>query len=164
MRTFARTAVRATLAAALPLLSFASIAAAETACRADLIELRGPFGTSRFTVEVVDTAASRAQGLMFREHLPSGAGMLFVYDRPQNVAFWMKNTLIPLDMIFMAEDGTVRRVHADAVPGDLTAIPGGEDIRFVLEINAGLAGAIGIAPGAQARHPAIPADRAAWPC
>ncbi|MCT8160784.1 DUF192 domain-containing protein [Pseudoruegeria sp. SHC-113] len=134
------------------------------ACRADLLELRGDFGTGRFTVEVVDTPESRAQGLMFRESMASGAGMLFVYEKPQSVAFWMKNTLIPLDMIFAAADGTVRHVHSNAVPGDLTAIPGGKDIQFVLEINGGLAKAIGIAPGAELRHPSIPAQTAAWPC
>lgn len=133
-------------------------------CRPDLLELRGDFGTGRFTVEVVDTPDSRAKGLMFRESMASGAGMLFVYEKPQSVAFWMKNTLIPLDMIFAGADGTVRHVHSNAVPGDLTAIPGGDDIQFVLEINGGLAKAIGLAPGVELRHPAIPAETAAWPC
>ena len=76
----------------------------------------------------------------------------------------MKNTLISLDMIFADATGTVRRVHEGAVPGDLTPIPGGADIQYVLEINAGMAKRLGIAEGAQMRHPAIASEKAAWPC
>ena len=72
------------------------------------------------------------QGLMFRESMPMSAGMLFVYEEPRRASFWMKNTLISLDMIFADATGTVRRVHEGAVPGDLTPIPGGADILFVL--------------------------------
>ncbi len=134
------------------------------ACETNRVELRGAFGTAGFTVELADDAAERARGLMHRESLPAGAGMLFVYERPQAAAFWMENTLIPLDMIFMDETGTVTRVHENAVPLDRTPIPGGDDVLAVLEINGGLAGAIGIAPGTELRHPALPQDRAAWPC
>ena len=101
---------------------------------------------------------------MFRTELAPASGMLFVYDSPKRPSFWMKNTLIPLDMVFADATGTVTRVHADAVPGDLTPIDGGEGVQFVLEINAGLAGKLGIAPGTVLRHPAIPAATAAWPC
>ena len=90
--------------------------------------------------------------------------MFFVYDRPRIVAFWMKNTRIPLDMIFAGADGRVRKIQENARPFDETAIPGGDDIQFVLEINGGLAGRLGITPGAELRHPAIDSDRAAWPC
>jgi uncharacterized membrane protein (UPF0127 family) len=76
----------------------------------------------------------------------------------------MKNTLIPLDMIFADETGRVTRVHANAVPGDTTPIDGGNDVRFVLEINGGLAKRLGIVPGAEMRHPSIPQDGAVWPC
>jgi uncharacterized membrane protein (UPF0127 family) len=77
--------------------------------------------------------------------------------------FWMKNTLIPLDMIFADAAGRVTRVHAMAVPGDETPVEGGAGVQFVLEINGGLAERLGIAPGAELRHPAI-GDGAAWPC
>lgn len=136
---------------------------ATAACAADRVDLRGPWGQAQFTVEVADTARARAQGLMHREFMPRGAGMLFVYDRPQSVSFWMRNTLIPLDMIFLDDSGTVARVHPDAVPLDETGIPGGDGIQFVLEINAGLSAAFGIKPGTELRHPAIGPD-AAWPC
>jgi uncharacterized membrane protein (UPF0127 family) len=89
--------------------------------------------------------------------------MLFVYESPRPASFWMKNTLIPLDMIFVGADGIVRNVHENAVPGDLTPIPGGNDILAVLEIRGGLSGAIGIEAGAEMRHPAFGED-AAWSC
>jgi len=133
-------------------------------CAADRVDIRGPGGQQRFTVEVADEGAERAQGLMFRESMPSSAGMLFVYDAPQRAAFWMKNTLIPLDMIFADETGRVRKVHSNAIPGDTTPIEGGEGIRFVLEINGGLAARMGITEGSELRHPAIPQRTAAWPC
>lgn len=101
---------------------------------------------------------------MFRPELAPASGMLFVYENPRRVSFWMKNTLIPLDMVFADATGTVTRVHAGAVPGDLTAIDGGEGVQFVLEINAGLAAKLGIGPGAELRHPAIPPEGAAWSC
>ena len=134
------------------------------ACAPDVVELRGPSGQQRFTVEVADDGAERAQGLMFRESMPSSAGMLFVYEEPQAVSFWMKNTLIPLDMIFADETGRVTRVHSNAIPGDTTPIQGGEGVRFVLEINGGLATRMGIAEGSELRHPAIAQDSAVWPC
>lgn len=134
------------------------------ACRHDLVHLRGPFGSAQFHVEVVSTDKARNRGLMFRESLPFGAGMLFVYRQPQSVAFWMENTLIPLDMIFMDARGVVQKVHAKAIPLDRTTIPGGDNIQFVLEINGGLADRLGIAAGAELRHPAIDRRIAAWPC
>ena len=84
---------------------------------------------------------------MRREHLASSAGMLFVYERPQMASFWMQNTLVPLDMVFVNDAGQVVKVHPNAVPGDETPIPSGEPVRYVLEINGGLAARIGIAPG-----------------
>jgi hypothetical protein len=138
--------------------------AATAACRVDEVEFRWDGGGARFAVEVADEAAERAQGLMFRERMASGAGMLFIYDAPQDVAFWMKNTLIPLDMIFVDAAGRVAKVHANAVPGDLTAIPGAPATLMVVEINGGLAARIGLGPGAEMRHPAIDQAGAVWPC
>jgi len=147
--------------------ALAASSAAQQACREDWVELRAPGAgqvLARFAVEIADTDAERAQGLMHRDRMPAGRGMLFVYERPERVAFWMENTLIPLDMIFMGEDGVVRRVHPNARPLDRTAIPGGDDIQFVLEINGGLAGRMGISPGAELRHPSVDPAKAAWPC
>ncbi len=126
--------------------------------------MRGPWGEAAFAVEVVDTPRTRAQGLMFRESLPRGAGMLFVYEAPRPASFWMKNTLIPLDMIFVDQTGTVKHVHHRAIPGDLTSIEGGAGILAVLEINGGLARSYGIKPGSQMQHPAFADGPAIWPC
>ncbi|MEX1233773.1 MAG: DUF192 domain-containing protein [Roseovarius sp.] len=133
-------------------------------CSPDTVHLRGDWGQARFAIELADDAESRAQGLMFRESLPQSAGMLFVYPDTGTVGFWMKNTLIPLDMIFLDATGTVARVHSNAVPGDLTPIMGGDDIKAVLEINGGLAERLGIAEGSQLRHPSFAPERAAWTC
>ena len=140
------------------------LVAAEAPCREDVVYLRGDWGNARFSVDVADTPDLRSQGLMFVEEMPTMSGMLFVYDREQAVSFWMKNTLIPLDMIFADGDGVVQRVHENAIPGDLTSIPGGWDIQFVLEINGGMADRLGIDEGTEMRHPAITADTAVWAC
>lgn len=137
---------------------------AEAACAPGRVDIRWQDGRENFVVEVADDTAERSQGLMFREAMPLSEGMLFVYDSPRQATFWMKNTLIPLDMIFADTTGTVTRVHANAIPGDLTPINGGDGVMFVLEINGGLAEKLGIAPGSVLRHPAIPAATAVWPC
>ena len=133
-------------------------------CSADVVELQGTGGKVRFTVEVADDDAERATGLMNRARMAMGAGMLFVYPGPKHAGFWMENTLIPLDMIFADATGTVTRVHENAVPLDRTSIDGGTGVQFVLEINGGLAGRMGIAPGTVLRHPAVDAATAAWSC
>lgn len=132
------------------------------ACSDETLYLRGDFGQARFSIDLAATPKERNRGLMFVKKMPASYGMLFVYDRPQRVAFWMKNTLIPLDMIFADARGVVQNVHANSVPGDLTSIPGKGQIQYVLEINGGMARMLGIGPGTELRHPAI-AD-AAWPC
>lgn len=136
---------------------------AET-CREDEVHLRGDWGQARFSVEVADTHETRAQGLMHVMEMPRASGMLFVYPFPREVGFWMKNTFIPLDMIFLDETGTVRKVHQNAIPHDERPIPGGEDILVVLEINGGLASQMGIIEGSEMRHPSFDAQKASWPC
>lgn len=111
-----------------------------------------------FEIELVDTAESRAQGLMFRDELAPDAGMLFDFFEERPVAFWMQNTLIPLDMLFIRADGTIARVHANAVPLDTTAIPSGEPVRFVLEIPGGRAAELGIEAGDTMQHPRVGQD------
>ena len=137
---------------------------AGAACRPDAVEVRGAGSVARFTVEVADEETERAKGLMDRESMASSAGMLFVYETPRRARFWMRNTLIPLDMIFVDQTGLVTRVHENAIPLDETGIDGGPDVTFVLEINGGLARKLGITPGATLRHPAVPQDLAIWPC
>ncbi len=133
-------------------------------CAPGVVDLRDADTTARFRVEVMRTEAEHARGLMFRESLPKYGGMLFVYDTPQPVAFWMENTLIPLDMLFFDGSGRLTRVHENAKPRDRTPIPGGEAIRYVLEVNAGTVKALGIDIGAELRNPALDQVNAAWPC
>ena len=150
--------------AGLVVLGLASAGMAQAACREDSVTLRGEFGKARFRVDVADDAAERSRGLMFVKEMPASTGMLFVYPKAQPASFWMRNTLIPLDMLFMDATGTVTRIHENAVPLDETPIPGGDEVLAVLEINGGMAAAMGIEAGAQLRHPALPQDTAAWPC
>jgi uncharacterized membrane protein (UPF0127 family) len=138
--------------------------AAQASCSEGRVELRGDWGTARFRVEIADTPEERATGLMHREEMAAAAGMLFVYERPQRVSFWMENTLIPLDMVFMDASGTVMHIHENAVPLDRTPIPGGNDIQFVLEINGGMAAMVGLTEGSQMRHPSVDPELAVWAC
>jgi len=132
-------------------------------CADDKVTVLGDWGQANFTVQIADDAQERAQGLMFVESMPTLSGMLFVYERPQTVSFWMKNTLIPLDLLFASPEGEVLRVHENAIPGDLTPIPGGDGVQMVLEINGGLAARLGISQGDVMQHPSFGAD-AILPC
>ena len=141
-----------------------TLLAAQPECRPDTVFLRGDWGQARFTVDVADEEEERARGLMHVDAMPSSKGMLFVYDRPQSLTFWMRNTLIELDMIFVDAAGVVQHIHHRAQPHDETTIFGGKDLLAALEINGGLARRLGIGPGTVVRHPAFDADVAAWPC
>ena len=101
----------------------------------------------RFTVEVAETRRDQAQGLMYRRALEPNRGMLFIYNPPQQVAFWMKNTLIPLDMIFIRADGEIVKIQPDTVPLSLEPVSSGEPILAVLEIPGGRSAELGIKAG-----------------
>jgi uncharacterized membrane protein (UPF0127 family) len=103
-------------------------------------------GEHRFTVEVAATPGQQQRGLMFRRSLAPDRGMLFPYAPPQEVGFWMRNTLIPLDIIFIRADGTIARI-ATSKPLDESLVPSGEPITMVLEIAGGRAGELGIREG-----------------
>lgn len=133
-------------------------------CSPSVVAIKGDFGQARFNIEVADDAGERAQGLMFRESMPYASGMLFVYESPRSVAFWMRNTLIPLDMIFIDSTGTIAHIHENAIPLDETPIPGGDQILAVLEINAGLSKRLGLETGNVLQHEAFTPSTAAWPC
>ena len=103
-------------------------------------------GAHRFTVDVAATPEQQERGLMFVRSLAGNRGMIFPYDPPQQVAFWMKNTLIPLDIIFIRADGKIARI-ANARPLDETPLPSGEPAAAVLEIRGGRAAELGIKAG-----------------
>jgi uncharacterized membrane protein (UPF0127 family) len=103
--------------------------------------------THRFVVEVARTPEQQAQGLMNRQSLAPDRGMIFPYAPPQPVAFWMKNTLIPLDMIFIAPGGRILRIEANTVPLSLEPVGSGEAVEAVLELAGGRSAELGIAAG-----------------
>lgn len=140
-----------------------SAQSAWSACRDDTVMLRGDWGIARFSVEIADTPAERAMGLMHRENLPQSGGMLFLYGRPQSLSFWMRNTLIELDMLFIDSAGIVQHIHHRAQPGDETSIHGGSGLIAVLEINGGLSERLGLTVGSEIQHPFF-GTQAAWPC
>ena len=140
------------------------VAGAATPCVQTHLDLRGDWGQAQFSIEIADDLQERAQGLMFREEMARMAGMLFIYETAQPVSFWMKNTLLPLDMIFLNPAGTVTAIHENAVPGDLTPIPGGDGVLYVLELNAGTVEMLGISVQSELRHPRIDQKNAVWAC
>jgi uncharacterized membrane protein (UPF0127 family) len=109
-------------------------------------------GVRHFTVEIAETDATRESGLMFRKSLAPDRGMLFDFGTPQTVTFWMKNTLIPLDLIFIGKDGHVVSIARNATPMSEALIPSGGPILGVLEVRGGRADQIGVKPGDEVRE------------
>jgi uncharacterized membrane protein (UPF0127 family) len=110
-------------------------------------------GVHVFTVEVARTDEERQRGLMFRKELAEGKGMLFDFKPDQDVAMWMRNTYIPLDMLFINGDGTIRRIAENTEPLSEKTIASGGPVRGVLEVIGGTARKLGIAPGDKVAHP-----------
>lgn len=109
-------------------------------------------GPRPFAVEVMRDDAGRSRGLMFRRHMAPDHGMLFDFERNEPVTMWMKNTYLPLDMVFIQKDGTVLRVAADTEPLSTAIIPSNGPVQAVLELNAGTAARLGIKPGDRVEH------------
>ncbi|MBI3441075.1 MAG: DUF192 domain-containing protein [Proteobacteria bacterium] len=110
-------------------------------------------GEHRFEVEIADTPATEEMGLMFREYMAPDHGMLFELNQNAVAHFWMKNTLISLDLLFISADGVIKTIHAHAVPKSLAIISSEVPVQAVLEINGGLAKELGIAEGDRVIHP-----------
>ncbi len=110
-------------------------------------------GVHVFSVEVAASDADRQKGLMFRKELPEGQGMLFDFKQDQDVSMWMRNTLIPLDMLFINADGSIRRIAENTEPLSERTIPSGGPVRGVLEVIGGTAKKLGIAAGDKVAHP-----------
>ena len=150
MRTLDRLARSAALSLfALGILAQASGFAAGTGT----LVLKTDSGDHSFNIEVATTDRERSLGLMFRRSLPENAGMLFLYDRAQPAAMWMKNTLIPLDMVFISADGKVHRIEQNAEPFSTSLIPSEGPVVGVLELNGGEAAKIGLKRGDKVRYP-----------
>ncbi len=110
-------------------------------------------GRHKFSIELAVNGKQRAQGLMYRRDMPADHGMLFDYRRPQEIAMWMKNTFIPLDMVFLDATGTVKGTHERAVPQSLETIDSPGPVRAVLEVNGGTVKRLKIKPGDKVEHP-----------
>ena len=109
----------------------------------------------RFEIEVARSTEQMTQGLMFRSKMAPDAGMLFLYDPPQQVAMWMYQTLIPLDMLFIGADGRIVNIHERAVPGSTATIESSGAARAVLELNGGTVARLKLKPGDRVRHKEI---------
>lgn len=149
--------IRILLAKALLLLAVAGLMFAgggpARAAERTTIEIASRTGVHLFSVEFVDNDKDRAQGLMYRTSLPEGQGMLFDFGREQDVAMWMKNTYIPLDMMFIRGDGRILRIAENTTPLSERIIASGGPVRAVLEVIGGTAQKLGIAPGDRVAHP-----------
>jgi uncharacterized membrane protein (UPF0127 family) len=161
-----RRAIAAGLAAAmmavLPvgLAGIASIAPATSALAQAALEklvIVTAKGPQPFEVEVMRTDEERAKGLMFRRYLPPDRGMLFDFKQTQPVMMWMKDTFIPLDMVFIRKDGTVSSVAENTEPHSTRTIASTEPVYAVLEVNAGTAARLGIKTGDRVQHALFPA-------
>lgn len=117
------------------------------------IEIATKSGVHIFTVEIVDNDADRAKGLMYRKELPEGQGMLFDFHRDQEVSFWMQNTYIPLDMIFIRGDGRISHIAENTEPLSTRLIPSNGPVRAVLEVIGGTSRKLGIAAGDRVASP-----------
>jgi len=137
------------------LLVFGLLAVAAPARSADprVVEIASKTGVHAFAVEMATTDAERSQGLMYRKELPEGQGMLFDFQRDQEVAFWMKNTYVPLDMIFIRSDGRIMRIAENTEPLSEKLVPSNAAVRGVLEVIAGTTRKLGIAVGDRVAHP-----------
>jgi uncharacterized membrane protein (UPF0127 family) len=110
----------------------------------------------RFDVELATSPQQISQGLMFRRQMAADAGMLFLFERPDPAVFWMKNTFIPLDMIFIGTDGRILNIAERTIPQTETPVPASGPTRAVLEVNGGTAARLGLKPGDRVRHSALP--------
>ncbi len=117
------------------------------------LEIASKTGVHVFSVEIADNEAAREKGLMFRKKLPEGQGMLFNFHREQDVTFWMQNTYIPLDMIFIRANGQILRIAENTEPLSTELIPSGGPVLAVLEVVGGTASKFGIAPGDRVAYP-----------
>jgi uncharacterized membrane protein (UPF0127 family) len=137
----------------LPRWRLASLTSAASAAELQPLEIASKSGVHVFAVEMATTPEEQAKGLMFRRSLPEGQGMLFDFHQEQPTSFWMKNTYVSLDMIFIRGDGRILRIAENTVPLSEALVPSGGPVRAVLEVVAGTAKKLGIAPGDRVAHP-----------
>ncbi|MBM3517853.1 MAG: DUF192 domain-containing protein [Alphaproteobacteria bacterium] len=147
---------RSVIALALVVMTLAATARAESTLTELIIETRS--GPARFWVEVAATPGERVLGLMFRSALAPDRGMIFDYGAVHPVAMWMKNTFIPLDIIFVGGDGLITNIVAHALPRSTRTMSSRGAVRAAIELSAGTAGRLGISPGDRVRHAIFATD------
>ena len=125
---------------------------AQTRLKREQMTLVTASGEIPISIEVAETLEQKSKGLMFRKSLDDKAGMLFPYDRPQEITMWMKNTYIPLDMVFIKADGTIHRIEAMTEPFSEATVASQGPVTSVLELNGGAAARLGLKAGDTVRH------------
>ncbi len=133
----------------------ASAMADKQTTRLEPLTIKGENKEYHFLVEIADSSSERRRGLMHRENLPIDNGMIFLFDDPAPLSFWMKNTLIPLDIMFLDERGVIQHIHRNAVPHSREHIAPDDPAIAVLEINGGLSDTLGIKVGDRVVHRAF---------
>jgi uncharacterized membrane protein (UPF0127 family) len=133
-------------------LLLASLLQPAHAMRRETLKLVTAQGEHVIDTEVTETPAEKAQGLMFRTQLADKAGMLFFYETPQEITMWMRNTYIPLDMVFIRADGIVHRIEAYTEPLSENIVASRGDVTACLELAGGAAGRLGLRPGDRVEH------------
>jgi uncharacterized membrane protein (UPF0127 family) len=134
-------------------LGFMALAGQARAADQHVLEIASKTGVHTFAVEMAVNDAERQKGLMYRKELPEGQGMLFDFQHEQETSFWMENTYISLDIIFIRADGRILRIAENTEPLSQKLIPSGGPIRGVLEVIAGTTRKLGIAVGDKVAHP-----------
>lgn len=147
--------IRLWLASVILVIGLASDARAQTGPTEPLSITVSAGETHAFQVELARTFEEKAQGLMYRDALAPDAGMLFVHAKESRQSMWMKNTLIPLDMLFIRRDGRIAHIHERAVPGSLETISSRGRVLAVLELRGGTVARLGIRKGDRVHHPAF---------
>jgi uncharacterized membrane protein (UPF0127 family) len=128
------------------------ISGPQAGLRVERLSIATPKGVRSFNVEIADTPKSREIGMMWRMQVPRGTGMLFDFKKSAPATFWMENTLVSLDLIFIRENGTIANIAANSAPLSRALIPSDGPILAVLEIGAGEAMRLGIKPGQKVSH------------
>ena len=145
--------LRRAASAAVALILIALAPAQPAAAQDQTLEIVTRSGVHTFLVELAATDEQRTKGLMFRRALPEGQGMLFDFQQDLNVTMWMKNTYVPLDMLFIRADGRIHRIAENTEPESTKIIAAGGPVRAVLEVIGGTARRLGIKPGDRVAHP-----------
>ena len=137
---------------------------ATASCENNKLTIFNAISKHEFYVEIADDPTKRANGLMFKKSLSDFDGMVFLYDKPSRLVFWMKNTLIPLDIIFFDERGIIKKIYVDATPLSQKKIFGGSDLIGALEINGNLTSKLGFSEGDSIQFNRLNSKNTVWPC